>query len=187
MLIILEGPNGSGKSSIAAALNADQTFHAGPPQTSNPFVEWVQPLLPFAVDEYGGSLIVCDRWHVGELVYPDIVGRSSIASPMEVRQISMTLGSMFSYQFHTTPAVIAFVLPPLDVLEERFKSRAAVHWQVTWKQAVDAWAKYHTLASDVYVTSGCTKVILSSDDDVHSFVEERKVHSGNGLSNEDDS
>lgn len=82
MLIILEGPDCAGKTTfaerIAAAIrhsepDSDVTlFHRGPPQV-HPLDEYVAPLLDYRPET--GRHVVCDRWHVGETVYPALFDR----------------------------------------------------------------------------------------------------------------
>lgn len=84
MLIIVEGVDCARKSTLVTrlidALNrhhpGDQvdSWHAGPP-TKHPLDEYVLPLLDYR--PLRGRHVVCDRWHLGEAVYPAIFGRSS--------------------------------------------------------------------------------------------------------------
>lgn len=81
-LIILEGPDCAGKSSLAgrlvdalrAAHPGDHVAyrHAGVPQDP-PLEEYVEPLLGYRPGT--GQHVVCDRWHLGESVYPALTGR----------------------------------------------------------------------------------------------------------------
>lgn len=84
MLIILEAPDGVGKTYLANRLAdhikslhpADDVFilHKGPP-TQHPLDEYVTPLLEYMPN--GQQHIICDRWHIGELIYPETLGRTS--------------------------------------------------------------------------------------------------------------
>src|ERR687897_2440373 len=84
LLVILEGPDGAGKStlsrelaaSLRAAYPADSIseFHKGPPH-HHPLVEYEQPLFHYRPGT--GRHIICDRWHVGEAVYPEVLGRAT--------------------------------------------------------------------------------------------------------------
>lgn len=85
MLIILEGPDGSGKSSLAARIvtalsvkypdDSVELLHRGPP-SAHPLDEYVTPLLDYRPG--AGRHIVCDRWHLGEIVYPAILERKTV-------------------------------------------------------------------------------------------------------------
>lgn len=82
MLIILEGADGVGKSTLAAQiaqrLRNDgghvQIIHKSPPR-DHPLDEYVWPLLNYRAGT--SDHIICDRWHLGEYVYPDIKGRAT--------------------------------------------------------------------------------------------------------------
>lgn len=82
MLILLEGVDCAGKTTLAGRLASrlravDPTVpvryhHRGVPD-DHPLVEYVEPLLMYRPDV--GQHVVCDRWHVGESVYPTLVDR----------------------------------------------------------------------------------------------------------------
>lgn len=82
MLIVLEGPDYAGKSSLASSirtrLEADHrrviTYHAKPPK-AHPLNEYVMPLLTYS--PLGDVSVICDRWHLGETVYPYVLNRPS--------------------------------------------------------------------------------------------------------------
>lgn len=82
MLIVIEGPDCTAKSTLAERIvevikraepDADVTlFHRGPP-SAHPLDEYVAPLLDYRPGT--GRHVVCDRWHVGETIYPALYGR----------------------------------------------------------------------------------------------------------------
>ena len=87
MLILLEGHDCCGKSTladrIAHYLNRSggryrtteslvTVVHKGPP-TEHPLREYAQPLLSYRTGRQ--RHVICDRWHVGESVYPSVLGR----------------------------------------------------------------------------------------------------------------
>ncbi len=84
MLIIVEGSDRSGKSALSRAvcdrlerLHPDhrvELLHAGPPK-SHPLDEYERPLLDYRPRT--GRHVVCDRWYLGERVYPDVFDRST--------------------------------------------------------------------------------------------------------------
>lgn len=67
MIVVIEGADGTGKTTLARAVTdrlGAAYLHAGPPEL-HPLVSYTAPLEPLAdrID------VVCDRWHLGELVY----------------------------------------------------------------------------------------------------------------------
>lgn len=77
MLTIIEGVDGTGKTTLAGRISEKYDafyMHAGPPQHNDWVREYVVPL--------SGILptwdIVCDRWALGELVWPKLFGRESL-------------------------------------------------------------------------------------------------------------
>lgn len=87
-LILIEGPDCAGKTQLAGRVidhlrrvdpAARVTYrHCGPP-TEHPLDEYVEPLLDYRPGT--GQHVVCDRWHVGEHVYPAVLGRRTRLSP----------------------------------------------------------------------------------------------------------
>lgn len=84
-LIILEGSDGVGKSTLAGRLRATlagprfpaTVLHAEAPAHNDPVLEYVEPIRQhFTL--YPHSTLILDRWHIGELVWPQLFGRSSI-------------------------------------------------------------------------------------------------------------
>lgn len=79
MIVILEGPDGAGKSTIAKraeSLFGTFTIHKGKPSKPNWVAEYIQPLEDH--DWRLHPVVVCDRWHMGEMVWPQIFGRKSL-------------------------------------------------------------------------------------------------------------
>lgn len=107
MLIIADGPDGSGKSSLCRALvtrlnageGAVELLHRGPP-TAHPLVEYAQPLYDYRPDQ--GRHLIIDRWHVGELVYPRILNRSTQLDEPTLRYIELLLMSRGAMIVHLT-------------------------------------------------------------------------------------
>lgn len=84
MLIIIEGPDCTRKSSLVARLaeriaqenpgERVDVLNAGVP-TSHPLDEYVTPLLDYR--PLRDRHVICDRWHLGEAIYPTIFKRDS--------------------------------------------------------------------------------------------------------------
>ena len=109
MLIILEGPDGAGKTTFATKL-AEQLkaldprgsvtlLHRGPP-TSHPLDEYVVPLLQYDAET---QHIICDRWHLGETIYPAILGRKTKMTPGILKYIELFLESRGAFILKIQP------------------------------------------------------------------------------------
>lgn len=100
MLIICEGPDCSGKTTLTGRIidalqRAEPTSqityrHAGVP-TRHPVDEYVAPLLDYRPSV--GRHVVCDRWHVGETVYPAVTGRVTRQTPAVRAYVELFLRS----------------------------------------------------------------------------------------------
>jgi thymidylate kinase len=78
-IIILEGLDGTGKSTLASRLYKSLStplaiLHAGPPVATTLIREYVWPLGIAS----NGYVVICDRWHLGERVWPEIFDRESL-------------------------------------------------------------------------------------------------------------
>lgn len=120
-IIVLEGIDGSGKSTLAEQILKlspikASIVHRGPLKGSVQD-ELITPLLEVPDDE----LMICDRWHVGELIYGPIYrGRSQVKGMYE-RQIERILASK--------AAVRVIVMPPLEVVKQRLEIRGEDYLQ----------------------------------------------------------
>lgn len=118
-LIILEGSDQAGKSTIAHAINRQlrkiypddniEILHAGPPQY-HPLDEYERPL--FAYRPLQQHHIICDRWHIGESVFPAIFHRST--------QFTQSVHAHVEAFLHSRGAVLVHAHAHPDVLTQRF-------------------------------------------------------------------
>lgn len=164
--IVLEGPNGGGKSTVAAALKPHMLLKAGPPTHTTAYEEWVAPLIQYA-DLPFTNLVVADRWHLGEAVYPALLmpPRLRLCSNLELTQISKTIAAI------VPNAMIVYVMPPIAELARRFAARdGGTHWQVEYGQAEEAHGRYLEVISD-RLHANCPHRILSSQQSVDQFIE----------------
>lgn len=102
MLIIVEGPDGSGKTTLCNELERQLhnevgakpiiRFEAGPPQ-QHPLNEYETSLLEIDYRPNGNHHVICDRWHLGEAVYPQLLGRKTRWNIAIARHISLFLRS----------------------------------------------------------------------------------------------
>lgn len=123
MLIILEGSDGSGKSTLAAQL-ADtlrvaypddrvDVLHRGPLR-DDPVIEYERDLLDYVPGT--GRHVICDRWHLGEYVYPPVVhGRASRLDPARWLHIELLLQARGAY--------LLYCAVPPDVARANVESR----------------------------------------------------------------
>lgn len=97
MLIIVEGPDGTGKTTLANRLRdhlgkrVAKVIHRGPPTTDSLLTEYALPLTDYVPG--AGRHVICDRWHLGELVYPKLVNRPSLATSVTYHYLELFLAS----------------------------------------------------------------------------------------------
>lgn len=100
MLCILEGPDGVGKTTLADQLaeyirrhrpsDTVEIWRKGPP-TLHPLDEYVTPLIAYRPGT--NHHIICDRWHWGEMVYPQVFGRASLMDSAMFTYVELFLQS----------------------------------------------------------------------------------------------
>lgn len=100
MLIVLEGVDGAGKSTLTERLcdtlgPGALRLHSGPLE-SDPLREYEWRLKDYVPGS--GQHVVCDRWHVGELIYgPLYRGQSRLTEPMR-RHVEMYLDRLGAHK-----------------------------------------------------------------------------------------
>lgn len=110
-LIIIEGVDRTGKSTLAQKLvdrfseagdRHVQLLHFGPPQ-QGALSEYLQPLLDYdpRVDD-----VVCDRFHLGELVWPHFFDRPPRITTSERGLIELFLHSRGAVLVHCTRDIL---------------------------------------------------------------------------------
>lgn len=95
MIKIFEGTDATGKTT-AAQLLAKRTgvryLHAAAPSHQTWQAEYVDSLRELAAD---GTSLVVDRWHLGELVWPTVFGRTSLfKNDAEFKACCQALGEL---------------------------------------------------------------------------------------------
>jgi hypothetical protein len=114
VLIIIEGADCSRKSTLARRVQEHldhywygtytvRQFHRGAPR-KHPLDEYELPLLTYRPTPY--EAVICDRWHLGELVYPTLFGRPSLLDEPVRRHVELFLRSR--------GAVVALLTEPDD-------------------------------------------------------------------------
>lgn len=140
MLIILEGPDGAGKSTFAGQLvralavkepsSTIELLHRGPPDPdTHPLTEYVEPLLDYRPGQ--GRHIICDRWHLGEWVYPHALGRPSKMDRAVFRYVDLFLVSR--------GALTVIIDPGVDLLQQRIAHRGDEYVRVTQLPLIREW------------------------------------------------
>lgn len=113
MLIILEGPDGSGKTTLAnefadelgrSSSDVVKILHSGPP-TRHPIDEYLRPLRDYRPGT--GTHLILDRWHWGERVYPEVLGRKTELDLPAFRSIEAYLRRLGAIVVHCDLATTA--------------------------------------------------------------------------------
>jgi len=104
MLIVLEGVDGAGKTTltqrIMSTLPAETLrLHSGPLK-GDPLKEYLWRLRAYQPDSYQN--IICDRWHVGELIYGPLFRGQSKLTPEMLTYIEMFLDKLGAYKLVVT-------------------------------------------------------------------------------------
>jgi len=133
MLIILEGPDGAGKTRLAQRLierikaaqpgaPEPEYIHKKTPTETSFLAEYLQPIADYRPRT--DRTLILDRWHLGELIYPEMTDRQTLATAVEFRYLEMFLKSRGAVVVHVTtePTAILQSLterPEHDSLEYR--------------------------------------------------------------------
>lgn len=107
-LIIVEGPDLAGKSTLVEAINVAlrklddcdvQVMHKGPP-IEHALREYEGPLMAYRPST--GRHVICDRWHLGERVYPELHDRQSTLDGPVWHHVELFLRSRGALLVHLT-------------------------------------------------------------------------------------
>lgn len=132
-LIIIEGSNGAGKSAFAERIALElksrfaedpvERYHRGPPSV-HPVLEYSEPLWDYVPD--ANRHIICERWHVGEQVYPELLHRDTQLTPGVLLWLEMFLRARGALLVHVTGRK--------QQIRDQFTNRDREHWQVVSSQ-----------------------------------------------------
>lgn len=89
MITIIEGSDGTGKTTYAKRLSEQRNamyLHASHPMSYDWVEEYIRPIKE--------QNMVLDRWHVGELVWPQIYGRTSLFDDDQFDQCNWELAKL---------------------------------------------------------------------------------------------
>jgi hypothetical protein len=157
MLVIFEGCDGTGKSTLAAEV-ADliqrrhrgdevEVRHCGPlPTGVHPLDAYERPLYDYRPGT--GRHVIYDRHWLGEWIYPQVLGRPSVANSQTHLHIQMFLRSRGAVLVHTDP--------PVHEVERNLVARGDD--LLTQLQVNRVMADYRLLVRNV----GLPKVVLST-------------------------
>ncbi len=171
MLIVLEGPDRAGKSTLVRHLalelrrrDPDCEVHVlrrGVP-TAHPVREYEVPLWSYRAGTH--HHVICDRWHVGEVVYPVAYGRPTQQTPAVRLHVELLLRARGALLVHVTqaPAVLHD-----RVEEERAQAAAQVPADVERvnllnRQQVYVW-KIHELFNRALADAVVPSVVATPD------------------------
>lgn len=139
MLIIFEGVDGAGKSTLVEAIQEEvpgiQSMHRGQIKRS-PLIEYEASL-----DHYKpgtGTDIVCDRWHIGEMIYGPLLRGESKLGEASLEHIELYLSSR--------GALRSWVQTPLPVVQSRIQSRGED--LIDWSAIPLIWDWYQRTLTD---------------------------------------
>ncbi len=148
-LIVVEGIDGSGKSylvnQLSNAMENDVTvLHRGPLK-KHPLEEYVLALTK--THDPRDSTTLCDRWHLGELIYGPLYRGASRLTPAMHLYVEHVLDSM--------GAVKLLMMPEFPVVERRITSRGETFLQPQHRRLVyDAYQEVANLHQGWQVIPG---------------------------------
>jgi len=116
LIVILEGTDGVGKTTAAHQLavgNHSALLHPGPPKSDDPIREYLYPLARLVRAGYD---VVCDRWHIGEMVWPHVFGRVPLMTLSQMHGLEDVMKAM-------SPTLLVHVVADVGWLESIAKYR----------------------------------------------------------------
>lgn len=121
MIIVLEGPDGVGKTTLADAI---ESVHGGdvirmrsgpPPDDQDTAVHYATKIREMISMADSGCAVICDRLHIGELVYGPLLRGGSRITPAEANALDLMLDGAGAHLVHCTL--------PTGVMIERLVAR----------------------------------------------------------------
>lgn len=111
-IVIVEGLDKTGKSTLCKELYdlvpvPAALMHAGPPVVTTAIREYVWPLGIAG----SGYTVICDRWHLGEMVWPTIFNRESL-----IPDQAALLHIEENMRYLRTPILALYMNRPLDLI-----------------------------------------------------------------------
>lgn len=172
MLILVEGVDCARKTTLVERLArrvgelhpGDQVdiWHASQP-TSHPLDEYVLPLLDYR--PMRERHVICDRWHLGEAVYPAVMNRAT--------KFDLAVQAYTELFLRSRGALLVHVDAQPDDVRGCLEDRGDDY--VSWNQASDILQEFRTRASASLLPTRVLDGYQVSDDDVQSVVHRATV------------
>jgi thymidylate kinase len=172
MLILVEGSDCARKSTLVARLAervaelhpGDQVnvWHAGPP-TKHPLDEYVVPLLDYRPAR--GRHVICDRWHLGESVYPHVFGRET--------KFDMATQAYTDLFLRSRGALLVHVDAQVEDVEECLRTRGDE--LVSPEQASSILRQFRNRARVSLLPTLVVEGFKVSEDDVEAILRQARV------------
>lgn len=148
---IFEGTDGVGKTTIAtmdATARSAVYLHAEKPQHNTWFDEYVKPLTR------PDKSYTCDRWHIGEIVWPKLFGRKPLFNNVdEYIECCVSLA--------TLGAEVHLMIRPLSQIEKELKRRGESRREIRYSlQAQEMFVQIAELTSNYMPVSIWTAATL---------------------------
>lgn len=118
MLVIIEGPDGAGKTTLTRQIvsqvpdDRSVTIHHAQPPRYHALREYEDPLHGYSPTNED---VICDRWHLGEYVYPEILQRPTSFDPPARLHVELF--------FKKLGALVVHLDPPYDVIRRNIINR----------------------------------------------------------------
>lgn len=167
MLIILEGADGVGKThlagtlrdaAIASGIRKHVDLAAGPPAPGRTAIQLYEHDLLRHRDAIMDpeTLVIADRWHLGELVYGPLLRGGTMLDPDELEHIELMLDALGALRYLVTVDEPAELLRRFqerggDPLVTFSQTREINHWYVYWKRGQanpERWKILHSPVND---------------------------------------
>lgn len=156
MLIVLEGPDGAGKTTLAASIVAYEwrnyqrhveVWHKGP-AVGHPLDEYELAMLDYKPGEQN---VVCDRWHLGEAIYPRVLKRETSWDLAVAQHVHLFMQSRGAH--------VVVLRPSIEELRDRYFARGGDDL-ITSDQLAETLYAYEKLDSKWYHTAARNELLL---------------------------
>lgn len=163
MLIIIDGVDKVGKTTLARKIATElkkrgckpKILHAGPPK-EHPIIEYEKSIQHY--DPNNDDVLILDRWHWGEMVWPFVLGRPSEMLPETFHHIELFLMSRGAVMIHAVGGV--------DAIKKRIREKNDD--MITVDDAEDALKRFRDVAAHSFLP--IAKHSIESPADVNNII-----------------